>query len=130
MRNRSVGFIPASVPAKKIGKKDTEALAAHESEQKQAIDRGKADLDALLGFVKEANVAGLQGALASLEPRRKETIKLPAHINMKLIYCDRCNGGRFEPVLQVGSGDRVRLIALGSTDVPVDFVAALIRKNS
>jgi len=129
MRSRSVGYIPASVPAKKIGKKDTEARAAHQTEQQQAIDRGKTELDALLALVKEANLAGLQGALASLEPKRKETLKLPAHIKVKLTYCDRCHGGRFDPILQVGSGDRVRLIALGSTQVPVDIVAALVGKG-
>ena len=130
MRNRSLGYIPASVPAKKIGKKDTEARAAHEAEQQQAIDQGKADLDALLAFVKESNLAGLQAVLATLESKRKETLKLPAHINVKMIYCDRCHGGRFEPMLQVGSGDSVRLIALGSTALHADMVAALKRKGN
>jgi len=130
MRNRSVGYIPASVPAKKIGKKDTEAQAAYEAEQQQAIDRGKADLDALLGFVKEDNMTGLQNALAALQPKQKETLKLPAHINVKMTYCDHCHGGRFEPTLQAGSGNSVRLIALGSTELPADMVAALVRKDS
>jgi len=130
MRTRSVGYIPASVPAKKIAKKDTEARAAHEAEQQQAIDRGKAELDTVLAFVKEANVTGLQGALANLEPKRKATLKLPAHINVKLTYCDRCHSGRFDPMLQVGSGDRARLIALGSTALSADMIAALIRKSA
>jgi hypothetical protein len=47
MRTRQLAYFPASLPLKKIKKKDTAGLAAHEQEQTQAMEAAKIRLESL-----------------------------------------------------------------------------------
>lgn len=127
MTARSVGFIPASMPARKINKKDQEGKAAYETEQQEAIERGRAELDSLMTFVNAGDLAKLLAALAVLEAKEVETLKLPAHITLKLVYCKRCDSGRLEPALQIGSGENGRTVPLGSATLPSSIVSVIAR---
>lgn len=126
---RPLGYVPASIPLKKIPKKETEARAAHEAEQQKAIDAGHIAHAALQKLAEDNQAAEFAAELDKLAARQKETLKLPAFIIERLTFCKRCHDGRLVSVFQIGTGNNVRSTPLGTTPLKPDLVATLSARD-
>jgi hypothetical protein len=128
MRTKVLCLIPASLPRKKIKKRDTEGKANHEAEQNQAFERGKGLLESLRLAAVANKSPEFQTALTELGARRKETGKLPLRISVSLVRCLGCHSGSLEVALLAGQGNKIQRTGLGATPLEQDFVRAIPRK--
>lgn len=123
MKRKVIGALPASVPVKKIGKKDTGAQEEHAKEQQEAaaradeaVERIRAAVAAndLTAFTLELNSAG----------SAKQINKLPSRVEVALISCRSCEGGRIVLTLASGFGEQSSQVPLGELPVSPEFVQA------
>jgi hypothetical protein len=112
MKSKRLATLPASIPARKIKKKDAAATQAYNDEQKQAYDISRAKL----AYFAELSVAGdaiaLRQNMDALLPGNKAAHKLPARISITLVRCRGCNTGHLQPALVTGQGKQVKSINL------------------
>jgi len=125
MRTRELGFVPASVPAKKIKKSDEAGKAEQEAAQQQAFDRGQQTVETLKQSALGAKATDFQKALAELTAGKKQTLKLPARIGLHLVHCRRCYAGWLRANLLIGQGNEIKTTELSRTDLHAEFVRTI-----
>jgi hypothetical protein len=125
MHTKNLAWIPASIPLKKIKKKDTEGLAAHEAEQGQAMEAGKNRLESMLAIATAGKLDAFETELTDLKSVRKQAISLPLRFTIELVHCESCKNGRLHSALHAGLGQHVQRTEVGQTPIAEDFVQVL-----
>jgi hypothetical protein len=125
MRTKSLGFLPASVPARKIKKSDTEGMAAYQAEQAKALEAGQKFLETLRQLAIEGQSQDFQAALSGLNAQKKDTLKLPTRFSLHLVHCSRCAAGWLRVNLMTGQGRETKQSEVARADVSPDFVQTL-----
>lgn len=121
-RKQMLTYVPASLPVKKIKKKDVEAQAAHNAEQKQANEDGRALAQKLVLLATENKPDLFQEEVRPLTAKQKDTLKLDLRIQMQMVHCPRCHAGNIITSLLMGQGKHMKTFPLSDTVVPPDFV--------
>jgi hypothetical protein len=111
MRQPLVAVIPAGVPARKIAKKDAVALAARDTEAREAFTRAGERLDRLLAAGRTGDAAVFAAAVAESGPLagRRAAEKLPARIHLRVVHCRQCAAGELRAALATGRGKQLRI---------------------
>lgn len=117
MRKKDLGLIPASIPAKKIKKTDTAALAEHASADEAAAKEAQARLEQLIQLGKDGNTADFTAFIRELAAHKKETAKLPRRLSIEMVSCKACWSGYLHTRLMVGQGENTKITELGNTPV-------------
>lgn len=125
MRTQQLALVPASVPLKKIKKSDTEGLAAHEAEQRQAFEGGQKLLDSLRQIAAEGKAPEFGVAMSELEGHKKEATKLPRRFSLRLVSCHGCNAGSIVVNIVAGQGNNIQQAEHSRFDVQPEFVTAV-----
>ncbi len=108
MRTRQLGVFPASVPARRVSKKDAAAVAAHAEEQRRAADESQERLRRLAELCARHDGAGVR-ELATCEPKQsRAAMKLPLRLAISLVRCESCADAHLQPVMWTGQGKAMR----------------------
>lgn len=125
MTRKVLAVLPASVPIKKISKKDTAAQEAHAREQEAAAALGDQALSRLRAAIAGGNIDAFTQELAAAGSV-KQNNKLPGRIDVTLTWCKGCEGGRITLTLVSGFGQHMTQVKLEEATVSPDFVRAMI----
>ncbi len=125
MRTRSLGFLAASVPARKVKKSDTAGLAAYQAEQEQAFATGKAAWEKLQQLAGAGKSSEFQTALDGDKIGPKQAMKLPQRLSLHLITCRRCMAGVLLARNVTGQGNQVKQTEFGRAGLHPEFVRSM-----
>jgi hypothetical protein len=125
MRTRELALFAASVPVRKVGKKDLEAQAAYAAEQQQAHAKGLEGAQTLTGCGANNDTRTFREIVAAAAPEKKTIAKLPVRIAVSLVSCKHCAGGYLKTEQVAGKGDKVEKTELAKTTVTPDFVRTI-----
>ena len=128
MKSRALAWVPASVPHRRVSKKDPAAQAAYVEEQ----DRAAAGASTVLTRVTELAARGdglaLKAALADHPGRGSDARRinrLPARLRVRLVRCRECGSGHIQPAMVTGQGRGIRVNALEKMPLPPDATRVL-----
>jgi hypothetical protein len=134
MRRPVVALLPADVPRKRISKKDTAALAAHEASRQGAQAQAEAGLARLYQAAGAGDGAGFTATVAEVGPlsARRATHKLDNRLQVRAVHCRRCGAGELRTELVTGQGKQVRSKPFSTQALERGVVARLLaaRKRS
>lgn len=125
MRTRSLVWLPAAVPTRKVPKKDTEAKLQYEQEMKQAFEQGMETAKNLIEAGAEADATTIRNTVDRYADGKKQTLKLLHRIEAKLSVCPGCNDGLLVCHLSSGFGDKIQIQKLAEQSVPATVVQSL-----
>ncbi|MFL5329978.1 MAG: hypothetical protein ACJ8C4_13820 [Gemmataceae bacterium] len=125
MKTTLLGVVPASVPVKKIGKKDQEAQDAYAREQQQAAANAEQVIARLRTFIGEGRADEVKKELRAAGAV-KANEKLPSRVRTKLIWCKTCQEGRIAMALASGQGKQQKVTTLTEDAVPAAFVGRIL----
>jgi hypothetical protein len=108
MRRRQLGVFPASVPFRRVSKKDPAATAAYAEEQQCAADQNSERLRRIADLCARHDGAAVR-ELATCEPRQsRAAMKLPLRMALSLVHCASCADAHLQPVMWTGQGKGMR----------------------
>ena len=125
MKSTLLGVLPASVPVKKIAKKDQAAQEAHAKEQQQAAANADEAVARLRAAVAEGQADPVQRELLAAGAA-KANEKLPKRVRVSLIWCTGCREGRILLALASGQGKALQVVKLAEYPVPAAFVGQML----
>jgi hypothetical protein len=125
MRTRQVGYIPASVPSRRVKKSDAAATASYEAELQQAFGQGKERVDSIQQLAVSSQTAAFQTAISELEAAQKETLKLPIRFSLQLVHCRRCFCGSLVAKQLIGQGQHMKQTECARAELAAEFVRAV-----
>ncbi len=105
MKVRREALIPASVPARKIKKKDVEAQLSHDREQQAALEEAMAAAQSLGEMASSGDSAGFRALLTERAGDPKAAARLPARLWLQLSSCPACHCGQYKALLMQGEHD-------------------------
>lgn len=118
MRQVNLGLWPASLPAGKFKRKDTEGKAAHAAESLAVREQSLTQLDELRQHAEAGRSGEFGELLEGHAADQKAYSKLPERLSLALWYCRGCNVGRMQAAILAGQGNQIKRVELGFT--PVD----------
>ena len=125
MKTRTLALFPASVPVRKIKKGDAEGQAAYDKEQAEMVAKGKAHVEHLRTCAANKDLTGFLTYTNAAVPHKKQTGKLPCRVEVALIHCKSCNGGRMTAALLAGHGKQQKRYELPAEKLAPEFVELL-----
>jgi len=125
MRTRQLGFVPASVPPKKVKKSDIAGTAAYQTEQEQAFDNGKQTVESLKQLAVGDKTGDFQKLIAELGLSKKQTMKLPGRFSLEAVHCRRCFGGSLVAKLLLGQGNQMKQSEFTRAELHPEFVRSI-----
>lgn len=102
MCKKSLTLLPASIPAKRFKKSDTEGRAVHQRSDEEAATQADQKLQHLRQLATTGKVDEFRGALTELASQKKATAKLPRRVHLELICCRTCWSGYLRAALLTG----------------------------
>jgi len=125
MKTTLLGVLPASVPAKKIAKRDQAAQEAHAKENEHAAAKADEAVARLRAAVAEGQTDLVKRELCAAAAR-KANEKLPQRVRVSLIWCKCCQEGRIVIALACGQGKALQVRNLAEDAVPTVFVRQML----
>jgi hypothetical protein len=125
MRTRQLGFVPASVPVKKVKKSDLAAVGAYQTEQEQAAEGGKQTVESLKQLAVGNQVGDFQKLIAELGLSKTKTIKLPSRFVLRLVHCRRCFSGALVVKQLQGQGKQLKQTDYTRAELHPEFVRSV-----
>jgi hypothetical protein len=125
MRTRQLGFVPASVPIKKVKKSDIAGTAAYQTEQQQASDNGKQTVESLKLLAIGDKAGDFQKTIADLALSKKQTMKLPGRFSLQMVHCRRCFAGSLVAKLLLGQGKQMKQSEFTRAELHSEFVRSI-----
>jgi hypothetical protein len=125
MRTRTLGWVPSSVPVKKIKKSDTAGRAAHQAEQQQAADQGQQTIESLKQMALGDQTGDFKKMIAELGVSKKQTMKLPARFSLHIIHCRRCFSGALVAKQLLGQGKQLKTSEYARAELHPEFVRSI-----
>ncbi len=128
MKSRQLAWVPASVPLRRVSKKDPAARTAYEEEQERAAASASTVLTRMTDLAARGDGLALKAALADHpagggEARRVN--RLPARLRVRLVRCRECGSGHIQPAMVTGQGRGIRVKALEKMPLPPDATRVL-----
>jgi hypothetical protein len=120
-RTRQLVYIPASIPIKRISKKDTAAAEAQNVELQKAMDSGKQRVESLQTLATAGNLDAFKSEIAAIKAE-KTASSLPSRYLLELVHCPTCRDGHLKTSLLEGQGNQVKRTETGATPLTPDFV--------
>ena len=129
MKSRQLAWVPASVPRRRISKKDPAAQAAYTEEQDRAATGASTVLTRMTELAARGDGLALKAALADHpggggDARRIN--RLPARLRVRLVRCRECGSGHIQPAMVTGQGRGIRVKALAKMPLPPDATRILV----
>jgi hypothetical protein len=113
MKQPVVALVPASVPARKIKKKDAAGQAAYEAEGGEAFARGEQALARLVAAARAGDPGAFAAAVAEVGPAKGKPSRaanaLPARLQVRVVHCPSCAGGELKVSLVTGQGKQQKV---------------------
>jgi len=126
MKRRRLGPWPASVPARKVSKRDAQAQEQYAAEQEAALAKAQAMMKAVIQAGADGDVQQFNQALGELPSiTGKQTMKLPTHFKGQIVYCRNCAHGRLVFHSAVRSGNQFKSKEISRHELEPGFVAEL-----
>lgn len=125
MKRTVLGVLPASVPVKKIGKKDQAGRDAHDEEQRQAAANADAAVSRLRAAIAEGKPDVVKQEMLAAGPA-KANQKLPRRVTVTLAWCKTCREGRVVTAVASGQGKALQVVKLAEDAVPASFVGGVL----
>jgi hypothetical protein len=128
MKSRQLAWVPASVPTRRVSKKDSAAQAAYAEEQERAATAASTVLARVSELAARGDGLALKAALADHPTGGGEARKinrLPARLRVRLVRCRECGGGHIQPAMVTGQGRGIRVKALEKMALPPDATRVL-----
>jgi hypothetical protein len=125
MRTRTLVWLPAAVPTRKIPKKDTGAQLEYEQEMKQAFEQGMELAKGVTEAAASADAAFIRNTVDRHAGDKKQILKLLHRIEVKLSACPSCDNGLLVCVLSSGFGDSIQTQNLAEQPVTAGLVQSL-----
>jgi hypothetical protein len=123
MKSRTLALVPASVPYRKVSKKDPAAQTALQEENARAAATADALIDRVTGLAAKGDGIGINTAFAPYPARGTEARragKLPARLRVGLVRCRQCSAGHLQPAMMTGQGRGIRVHPLARLPLPPD----------
>ncbi len=125
MSTRSLVLIPASVPTRKIKKKDLVASESYRQETEAALDAGNAAVDAVWQAAESGDAGVLRQLVQQHGPARKAAARLTHRIDVSLSACGSCHDGLLVCRSITGQGKQIKMEELGRRPVGASLVRGL-----
>jgi hypothetical protein len=125
MHTKQLVYVPASIPLKKISKKDTAAAEAQTRELQSALDAGKQRVDALQAAASQSKVDVFQTEIVNLNAERKKSGGLPIRFVLELVHCQSCRAGRLKAAMLAGQGQHIKRTEVNEIPLSEDFVRVM-----
>jgi len=128
MKSRLLAWVPASVPARRVSKKDSAAQAAYAGEQESAATGAQKVLARVSELAARGDALALKATLADHPTRGSEARRigrLPARLRVRLVRCRECSHGHIQPAMVSGQGRGMRVKALDKMPLPPDATRIL-----
>ena len=128
MKSRQLAWVPASVPHRRVSKKDPAAQAAYAEEQERAAAGASTVLARMTELAARGDGLALKAALADHPAGGGEARKinrLPARLRVRLVRCRECGGGHIQPAMVTGQGRGIQVKALEKMPLPADATRVL-----
>lgn len=129
MKKKKLVLLPASVPFRKIKRKDTEGKQAYEKEMQTAFEHALEQLESLRASLEAGKLAGLMDFQKQYSPDSKAISKLPVRIALSLDYCPICSKGILVAKQVSGQGNQVKTIDLGNSPFAASAVKEFLAVN-
>jgi len=129
MKSRSLAWVPASVPARRVSKKDPAAQAAYAEEQDRAAGGAQKVLARVSELAGRGDALAIKTALADHPSGGSEARRigrLPARLRVRLVRCRQCSEGHLQPAMVTGQGRAMRAQALEKLPLPPDATRILV----
>ena len=128
MKRKVLGVLPASVPAKKIAKKDQSAQEAYAKEQELAVVKADAALARLRAAIEEGSIDTAKQELRAAGAV-KANEKLPRRVRVTLAWCKGCREGRIILTQVSGAGKELQAVELAQYAADCTFVSEMLDKD-
>ncbi len=115
MRTKPFGLLPAGIPPRKIGKRDTEGQAAYQQECETALSAGLALLDQVREMAKEGRISEVRRVIDEHHPHQKEYGAQTCRIRWEISRCPLCHAGFLSAKAVTGQGNEENAHDLGSS---------------
>jgi hypothetical protein len=125
MHTKQLVYVPASIPLKKISKKDTAAAEAQTRELQSALDVGKLRVDALQAAASQSKVDLFETEIVNLKSERKKAVSLPIRFVLELVHCQSCRAGHLKTAMLAGQGQHIKRTEVNQIPVSEDFVRVM-----
>jgi len=130
MRKKPLLILPASVPFKKIKRKDTKAKQAFELEMAQANESALSQVEILRHSLEAGKVTDLLEIQKKYESEKTAISKLPVRISISLDYCPICSKGILVGTKITRNKNHVQSTSLGNSSVESSAVKELLALKS
>ncbi|MFO0927271.1 MAG: hypothetical protein U0736_09555 [Gemmataceae bacterium] len=125
MKTKLIGVLPASVPEKKIAKRDQAGQEAHAKEQEQAAAKAEEAVVRLHAAIAEGRPDVVQQELRAAGTI-KANGKLPKRVHVSLVWCKSCQEGQILLAHASGQGQNLQQVPMGQFPVSAPFVGELL----
>lgn len=125
MKTQKLGFIAASVPKRKVHKKDIEAVRQYQEEQDQAQLRAQVAVDELAAAAAADDGDRFVQILGTMAVTPKVNKKLSSSYSLEVVHCPACAGGYLKASSVSGQGDKMKVTETGRWDLSPAFVASM-----
>ncbi len=128
MKSHPLAWVPASVPLRRVSKKDSAARAAYDEEQERAAAGASGVLARVTELAARGDALALKATLADHPGQGREARRinrLPARLRVRLVRCRQCGGGHLQPAMVTGQGRAIRVKALEKLALPPDATRIL-----
>jgi hypothetical protein len=122
MKHKRLATMPASVPARKVDKKDASAAAAYQAEQAQAAQAAQARMQQFAKLAEAGDAPMLRNEIDSMKPGSKAAGKLPVRVTLDLYRCPCCSNGHVQPMLVSGQGNKAKSTPMPKIEVSREFL--------
>lgn len=122
MKRKKLATIPASIPPRKVKKKDLAGMQAYTSEQQNALEESHAKLNYFAELAGANDPVAFRQTIEALGPASKASGKLPARVAIMLVRCRACHSGHLKATLLSGHGKKLTSTALRQIELTPEYV--------
>jgi hypothetical protein len=126
MKSKSLMWIPAAVPTRKVNKKDPADVQAYEDEMQQVQATGMNVAEQVIVWGTEGDGDAFKQAMQQHTMSAGAAGSLAARIEVSISYCPKCHRGILKRTLQTGQGDSLKTKILDPIDLLPDFVKQIL----
>jgi hypothetical protein len=128
MKSRQLAWVPASVPTRRVSKKDPAAQVAYAEEQNRAATGASTVLARMTELAARGDGLAIKSALADHPAgggAARKINRLPARLRVRLVRCRECGGGHIQPAMVTGQGRGIKVKSLEKMPLPPDATRVL-----
>jgi hypothetical protein len=132
MKSRTLALVPASIPNRKVSKKDPAAQAAFQEENARAAATAEALIQRMTDLSAKGDAIAINTALIPYPPRGTEARsagRLPARLRVVLASCRQCFAGHLQPAVMTGQGRGIRVRPLPAIPLRADAARMIAQQE-